>query len=301
MITSIEVNEYLKYCDLQKNLDAKSIKAYRIDLEQFVQYIQGQEIDSITKSNMEDYLFVIESKWKISTVKRKITAIKAFFSFLEDVGAIENNPFHKMRLHLREETLLPRVIPKNSIEMMLQTAYIAKKYARTSKQKVRVLLHIAILELLFSTGIRVSEASDLKMDNVDLIQKTVLIKGKGSKERLIYLANDEVIDALKAYQMVRGNSLFFFTNNRGNQLSSQSIRNIVRRCAEDANVKIHITPHMFRHSFATYLLDEGADCRQIQALLGHSSIKTTERYTHVSVRMQREVLISKLPRSKMKI
>ena len=164
---------------------------------------------------------------------------------------------------------------------------------------------IAVIELLFATGMRISELCSLKPESIDLESGNILIYGKGAKERVIQIGNPEVISALLLYQEYFEEDIaacgYFFVNKRKNKLSDQSVRFMIKRYAEIAGITQHITPHMFRHSFATLLLEQDVDIRYIQQMLGHSSISTTEIYTHVSNKKQKDILVNKHPRNLIKV
>ncbi len=158
---------------------------------------------------------------------------------------------------------------------------------------------IAVVELLFATGIRVSELCELTCNAVDLKQATIKVFGKGSKERVIQICSTEVLEILKQYEQLFAPSEYFFVNRLGNRLSPQSVRILIRRCKEETGLEKKISPHTFRHTFATLLLEEDVDIKYIQNLLGHSSITTTQIYTHVNMNKQKALLSSKHPRKKM--
>lgn len=162
---------------------------------------------------------------------------------------------------------------------------------------------VAILELLFATGMRISELCSLHTDDIDLIEGSVKIYGKGAKERLIQICNQNVLIALRNYVGCWNDKIqtsnHFFLNRLGNPLSDQSVRYMIQKYCGQAGISLHITPHMFRHSFATFLLEEDVDLRYIQHLLGHSSITTTQIYTHVTLKKQRDILTYKHPRNKL--
>lgn len=159
-----------------------------------------------------------------------------------------------------------------------------------------------MLELLFATGIRVSELSFLKPEDINFTDKTLKIYGKGARERILYIENPDVIEALQVYKKAFRSEMkscgFFFINNWGTRYSEQSVRNMIRKYTDLASCSLHITPHMFRHSFATLLLEEDVDIRYIQNLLGHSSVTTTQIYTHISANKQRKILADKHPRNR---
>ncbi len=299
------VEQYLTACKYQKGLDTKTIKAYGIDLSQFILFV-GQGATDLTRSSMMEYISDLHQKYKPRTIRRKIASVKAFCGYLEYEELINENPFTKLQLKLNAPLILPRTIPFSVIEAILSTAYQQGQRERLSeKQQQTVLRDIAVLELLFATGIRVSELCSLKCTDVNLIEGEVKIYGKGAKERLVQIGNPGVLSALQAYQALNCLDIkhtgMFFVNRLGKPLSDQSVRNIVAKYTRLAGENLHITPHMFRHSFATLLLEEDVDIRYIQRLLGHSSIVTTQIYTYVSGRKQRDILSIKHPRNKIHI
>ncbi len=295
------ISRYLLDCKYQKDLDPKSLKAYRIDLEQFSALISQKDLH-LTREGLMEYISDLHQKYKPRTVKRKIASIKAFCGYLEYEELVNENPFSRLRLKLNPPLILPRTIPLPVIEAILTAAYQAREEARTSEQQKSVLRDIAVLELLFATGVRVSELCALQYGDVRLEEGEIKIYGKGAKERFVQIANPDVLNALCRYHAAYEEDIeqagTFFVNRTRRPLSTQSVRAIVNKYSALAGVKNHITPHMFRHSFATLLLEEGVDIRYIQQLLGHSSIVTTQIYTHVAGRKQRDILSEKHPRNK---
>ena len=198
-----------------------------------------------------------------------------------------------MRLSFREPKRLPKTIPANIIQLFLNTLYRESRQDATPGKKKSILRDIAVIELLFATGMRISELCSLKCRDVDMENHSVLIWGKGSKER-ISLYQD-------AFQNQIAQSEWLFVNRLGNRLSEQSVRLMINKYADLAGISMHITPHMFRHSFATLLLEADVDIRYIQKMLGHSSITTTEIYTSVSMHKQKAILTEKHPRNGMAV
>lgn len=198
----VHVNKYLEFCQEQKRLDAKTLKAYKIDLRQFSEYLEEVSITSLSTEMLEDYLSKLHQIYKPRTVKRKIASIKAFFHYLEYKKIINFNPIDKIYLKFREPLLLPKVIPLHTVEILLSTVYKNYYSARTEYQKKNLLRDVTVLELLFATGMRISELCSLKPDNVDLENETVLIYGKGAKERRIQIGNPSVLCILKEYQTI---------------------------------------------------------------------------------------------------
>lgn len=292
--------KYLTFCQTQKRLDDKTLKAYRIDLNQFCLNVPSQEINQITSDNLENYIASLHQKFKPKTVKRKIATLKAFFHYLEYREFIDRNPFNRIQVKFREPTLLPKTIPLQTVETFLSTIYTFRANATTNYQQKNALRDAAVIELLFATGIRISELCSLKSLNVNLYEKTILIYGKGSKERKIQIGNDDVIHVLSEYkesfiaEIQQCN--YFFVSQSGRPLSDQSVRRMINKYTSLAAIELHITPHMFRHTFATSLLEADVDIRYIQEILGHSSINVTEIYTHVAMAKQRDILTTKHPR-----
>lgn len=298
------INDYLNHCQTHKKLDSKTIKAYKIDLYQFLSLIPTNFLP-VTKELLLEYLSNIHQIYQPRTIKRKIASVKTFFHYLEYEEIIENNPFNKIDISFRQPKRLPKTIPSNTIQLFLSTLYKEKSQCRTQFQIKAVLRDIAVMELLFATGMRISELCSLKQADLDLENGTVLIFGKGAKERMLHISNENVIKALSNYKTAfeneHKNTNWLFVNRLQQRLSEQSVRNMINRYAKIAGIEMHITPHMFRHSFATLLLEADVDIRYIQKMLGHSSITTTEIYTSVSMNKQKEILKGKHPRNGMRV
>lgn len=294
------ISSYLEYCLAQKRLDEKTIKTYRIDLIQFYNEISISDPCKIAPYDLEKYIEKMHRKYKPKSVRRKIASIKAFFHYLEYKNIILQNPFNKIQIHFREPVILPKTIPLYIVEEFLFTIYKQRSAAKTNYQKRNALRDAAIVELLFSTGIRISELCNLKISDVNLIDGVILIYGKGSKERILQIGNSSVLNILKEYKNDFYNEIVqcnhFFSSQSGKPLSDQSVRRMINKYASLSSIDLHITPHMFRHTFATSLLEADVDIRYIQEMLGHSSINITQIYTHVAVSKQKDILINKHPR-----
>lgn len=288
---------FLHNCQYTRRLDAKTLRAYAIDLNQFHFYLNVSSLPYHEKDTISTYLETLHSRYAPASVKRKIATLKAFFHFAEREGFAEN-PFHKLDTSFREPQKLPRYIPLHTIQEFRNTIYEAYRQSATPKQKLLVLRDIAVIELLFSTGIRISELCLLPVSSIDLDAQEIKIYGKGSKERLLTL-NAAVTSSLRQYLNAFRKQIetegFFFVSIRSGHLTDQSVRYMINKYSSRTAGKLHITPHMFRHSFAKCLLEQDVDIRIIQRILGHSSIQTTERYTFVSSSKQKEVLQSKNP------
>lgn len=294
--------KYLNFCKNRKNLDQKTIKSYRIDLQQYGVYYQMNNLDCIEKGSIEQYIDHMHNKFKPKSVKRKIASLKAFFHYLEIEDLIDINPFHKLQIKYKEPFILPKTIPINNIESIINYAYEQYKKATTAYSKKVALRNILILEILFVTGMRISELCSLKTEQIDFQDYIIKIYGKGSKERLIQICNANVRRLIDKYIAIteRKEHEYLFINRLQNRLSEQSVRYMINDYAKNAHISQHITPHMFRHSFATLLLEEDVDIRYIQQMLGHSSITTTQIYTHTSLGKQKAILATRHPRNKFK-
>lgn len=297
---SEHINNYLDWCKKQKRLDSKTLKSYQIDLQQFLTNIPSRDVAEISPRMVEYIIENMHQKYKPKTVKRKIASIKAFFRYLDYKELIEKNPFDRIHIKFREPVILPKTIPLQIIESILSTVYSQRNSLPTLYQRKNALRDVAVIELLFATGIRISELCALKIQDVNLYDRTILIYGKGSKERKIQIGNDDVYNILQDYKnnfsTEINNCNYFFVNQNGSPLSDQSVRRMIKKYTTLISKDLHITPHMFRHTFATSLLEADVDIRYIQEILGHSSINVTQIYTHVAMQKQRDILATKHPR-----
>lgn len=298
MKLTAHIENFLHYCAEQKTLSEKTIRAYSTDLNQYSVFSE----DEYTREKLIDYIAHMHSRYKAKTAKRKIATLKAFTHYLMVQDIIDRSPFDKMDTSFREPQTLPKTIPVNIIRRLLESTNKEINSAKTDYAKKCAIRNAAIFEILFATGARVSEICQLTPQTVDLENHTVMIFGKGSKERIIQIENEDVLNTLNLYYRTFykeiSESGYFFVNRLSRRLTEQSVRGIINRQVSAIGYDKHITPHMFRHSFATMLLEEDVDIRYIQKILGHSSITTTQIYTHVAMAKQKEILSVKHPRNK---
>ncbi len=300
-----ETEKYLFYCQFQKGLNHKTINAYRIDLEQFIEFVEENKKE-ITKEVLNLYLVFLHQRYKQKSVKRKIASVKALFNYLVDEQVLEWNPFQRIRTKFKEEQVLPKIIPRDVIEQLLTYLYRMEASGDAPAWNRKLILRdIAVIEMLFSTGLRISELCGLQDSAFDTKNGVLRIYGKGAKERYLQIGNDEVLAELRKYREMYENDIrkhgYFFVNRYGKPLSEQSARRMLHKHTEALSLETNITPHMFRHSFATFLLEEDVDIRYIQKMLGHSSITTTQIYTYVTTEKEREILKRRHPRNKMRV
>ena len=281
---------YLEYCEYRKELDRKTLKAYRIDLRQYFEYICVDEPD---KEKIEEYVTHLHKSYKQKTVKRKIASIKAFYNYLEETEIIAESPFRKIKVKFKETVTLPRIIPREEIEKLLNHMYQCLNENDKASRKF-MLRDVAVIEVFFATGARVYEISNIRDDSINLNTGLIRLMGKGGKERYVQISNTSILEVLKKYYDENEQSIkksgYFFVNNRESRYTEQSIRLMLKKYTKQAGIERNITPHMFRHSFATYLIEEGVDVSCVQQILGHSSIKTTQIYIHIAAKKQAEIL-----------
>ena len=296
-----ELAAYLEYCEYRKELDGKTLKAYRIDLRQYFEYVCVDEPD---KEKIEEYITHLHKSYKQKTVKRKIASIKAFYNYLEETEIIAESPFRKIKVKFKETVTLPRIIPREEIEKLLNHMYQCLNENDKVSHK-HMLRDVAVIEVFFATGARVYEISNIREDSINLNTGLIRLMGKGGKERYVQISNTSILEVLKKYydenEQAIKKSGYFFVNNRESRYTEQSIRLMLKKYTKQAGIERNITPHMFRHSFATYLIEEGVDVSCVQQILGHSSIKTTQIYIHIAAKKQAEILKEMHPRNNMKI
>lgn len=304
-----QITKYLLYCKEQKLLSTNSLRAYRVDFFQFAEFLRSRKLEKahaaeIQKDDLSAYIKNLLQKYSTRTCKRKIASIKAFFNYLEYEDIIEVNPFRKIRVKFKEPQRLPKTMTSNEVEAMLSSLYLANTTKNSKYKEFDYYRNVACIELLFSSGMRVGEMCNLRIDSIDLQAKTVRIIGKGDKERIIYIASTDAIEALRKYAVLRNTlhseAKFFFTGNNGRRYCEDSVRKLVH-CLGAEILHRRITPHMFRHTFASLLLGNNVDIKVIQELLGHSSIATTQIYLHLTTGRLKAILKEYHPRCTMNI
>ena len=298
---------YLARCTGERRLDAKTIKAYKCDIEQHIEWLEVKRL-TLDCDTMRDYLVYLNGIWAASTVRRKLASLRAWCGWMRREHLIAVNPFDDLEISIRQPLLLPRTIGPSEMKRILMPGTNEAKRLKERKtvQKNAVKLRDqAILEMLTATGMRVSELCALDITSVDMNAQQVRIFGKGSKERIVVLGSITTLAVVGEYIKCRtepGQPWYepktkaLFLNRSLNRITDQVVRKLINKRVSEAGVKTHITPHMFRHTFATTLLEQDVGIRFIQQLLGHSSVKTTERYTHVSSSKLRDIMRDHNPR-----
>ena len=226
-------------------MDAKTLKAYNIDLKQFSQFAKENLETATSISTLENYISRLHTQFKPKTVKRKIASIKAFFHYLEYKELLAINPFTKIQVHFREPTILPKIIPLHTVEKFLTMIYTQRDNAKTNYQRRNALRDAAVSELLFATGMRISELCSLKNEDINLHDGSILIYGKGDKERRIHIGNDSVSKIIEEYKAEFQTEIrscnHFFANQNGKPLSDQAVRRMINKYCSLADID-YISP-----------------------------------------------------------
>lgn len=288
---------FLEVLEFEKHYSTHTILNYRKDLYDFIDYLENINIDnlkSIDYSIIRKYLNVLyEKKYSNRTISRHISSLKSFFKYLEKKNIINNNPMTLVS-NPKLEKKLPKFVAYKELEEILNIYNINSLLGSRNA---------LVLELLYSTGIRVSELINIKIKDINIAKKEILILGKGNKERIVLFGN-KCYDLLNNYlnnyynEFNTKNSLYLLLGVRGEKINDREIRKIIDDAVEKAGLKMHISPHVLRHTFATHMLNEGADLKSVQQLLGHESLSTTTIYTHVSNERLRNVYLHSHPRAR---
>jgi len=286
------VEEFLSVIKSTKNLSDKTILAYRSDLMDFAR-TRPNPLDENTILNYVQELSQIR-QLKDSTITRKLVVLKMFFEYAHSHNYIQQNYFLSHSFKFKREKQLPKTLAVKETTKLLN--YAASKTATTTTPFARwkTLRDLALIDVLISTGIRIAEASNISTADIIPSERTILIHGKGRKQRLIYISCPQtwanLMQWLKIRQQLIVDSDMVFVNRYGNQLGIHGIEYIYNSLKKEAGINTRSTPHYLRHTFATNLLANGADLRSVQEILGHSSVSTTERYTEVTTKRKKQVL-----------
>lgn len=302
----VALDDFLRHCRFERKLDGKTISAYRCDILQFATILPDRTdslVTCVTREDIQCWMAEL-ANYKFRTMKRKIASVNAIMNYLEWTFEDFDNPARRVRIKLKEPQRLPTVMSRSETKRILGLLEERAKSKRNSSQNHKLAVrNRAVIELLFVTGMRIGELCGLRNCDVDLEQGLVRIIGKGNKERIVDVCLPMTLAALREWIQVRKSSADsnaqFFTNRLGRGLSPQIVRLIVHQTAKDCDIDKNVTPHTFRHTFATLLLEENVDVFTIQHVLGHSSISTTQIYLHVNSVRQREILTHHHPRSRM--
>ncbi len=286
------IDKFLDYLKVEKDASVHTLINYSVDLRDLSQFLNDREIKTVDVFDVRKFLVSLRQKgYKKVTIARKMACLRSFFKFLTREGHLKSNPMVGL-VGPKLEKKLPLFLGEDDIVKLLDTPDIADPAGLRDK---------AILETLYSTGIRVSELVGLNVEYIDFIVGIVRVYGKGKKERLAPIG-DRALRAIKNYLKKRKKGVGIsdravFLNKDGRRLTDRSIRNIVEKYIKVASIRTDISPHSLRHSFATHLLNRGADLRSVQELLGHANLSTTTIYTHLSTERLKNVYDKTHPRA----
>lgn len=288
----LHISEFLDYCHRIKRLSKHTIRAYKSDLSQYYNSDNTSVNDYIEK--------LFESSLKPNSIRRKIACLKCFYKFLKTKNIITDNPLEHQRYHFNHSRPIPKTIPYDDLQKMYRYLEYESKKNSSPIQTVIAERNLLIFQLLLSTGLRVSELCKLKLTHINLNSRVIFINGKGNKERQVFIGDENTLHNLRKYirHHLNSDSNYLFPGKVPNShLSEQTIRLFLGKLQFKTETSTKVTPHMFRHSFATMLLDKNVNIRYIQQILGHSSISITQIYTHVSKSKQQEILTQYNPLS----
>lgn len=289
------IDDFLEYLKVVKKHSVNTIINYKNDLCEFYQF-GTKKILNIDREMVNNYLnYLYKKKDSKSSISRKLSSLRSFYEYLIKIEVVDVNYF-KMIKNPRKDILLPRYVKDNDIDKMFQVIDVRQVYGKRN---------MAIIRVLYASGIRVSEVVGIKLKDINIDDRTIKIMGKGNKERMVVFGI-HTKEALKDYidngrwQLDKKNSDYLFLNKDGGVISTRYIRKIIDDIIIKAGIMYNVSPHMLRHTFATEMLNNGADLVSVRDLLGHASLNTTSIYTHVSDEMIRKVYNNSHPRAKEK-
>lgn len=311
-------DEFLTHCRVAKNLSPHTLRAYGIDLEEFQRFIGGDRgVGEIDRNSLRGYLkHLFDARsLKETSVKRRLACLKVLFRWLEQEDVVPITPFHRFDARIRMPQRLPRSLTRDELRRLLAAPASRLGLGTKGRYDARTLTRVAqrhgsfadlttltALELLYGTGMRVGELAAVCLGDVDVTDGVVTVNGKGSRQRRVFLSDEDVKRLVTAYLTARtalrprGESLI--VTPRGTAATTQFLRKLVVEAGEAAALTRRVTPHMLRHTAATHLLEAGVDIRFVQRLLGHQSISTTEGYTRVSDGSLKATILNAATRSK---
>lgn len=301
------IDQFIRYLSVEKNASPHTCRCYRRDLEGFQDFLKSSgtvlslagevEIERVDRMDIRKYLSFLHRKNRKSSIARKISTLRSFYKYLVREQVIPSNPAKSVSTPKAEKRLPTTLTVDEAFRLMESPQTISVKSSEGSRE--RRLRDRAILELLYSSGLRVSELVELNSNQLNLDLGIVKVMGKGRKERIVPVGA-KATEALEAYLKERGilgEDEPIFVNSLGGRLTARSVGRLMKKHSRQSGIFRKVSPHSLRHTFATHLLDAGADIREIQEMLGHSSLSTTQRYTHISAGKLMEVYDKAHPRS----
>ncbi|MFH1398418.1 MAG: tyrosine recombinase XerC [Candidatus Omnitrophota bacterium] len=282
------IGKFMRYLNIEKNYSPHTILNYQLDLSNFQAFLKEQTIESIDYLVLRKYLAVLKEKsLGTRSVARHLSTLRSFFRFLTREGYLKTNPILSL-LSPKLDKYLPSFLTEEEVLRLIESSLSKDEMGLRDR---------AILETIYSTGIRISELVGLNLEDIDFIGCIIKVMGKGKKERIVPIG-DKAVGAIRDYLDSREKSgLAVFLNKRGGRITDRGVRNIVKKYIAIAGIKKGVSPHTLRHSFATHLLNRGADLRSVQELLGHANLSTTQIYTHLTTEKLKGVYDKAHPRA----
>jgi tyrosine recombinase XerC len=282
------LSKFLKHLEIEKNYSDHTLLNYRLDLEEFFHFLGHDRIAEVDYPLLRRYLAELRVKeLRPRSVARKLSSLRSFFRYLQREGLVKKNPASLLMTPKLDKTL-PHFLTEDEALKLVEVPM---------DNKIASLRDRAIFETLYSSGIRVSELVGLDTTDVDLIGNIIKVYGKGRKERMVPIG-DKAVEAIRAYcEGRKSKSDVVFLNPSGKRLTARSVRNIINKHIKKTAIQQKVHPHMLRHSFATHLLNRGADLRSVQELLGHVNLSTTQIYTHLTTEKLKNIYDKAHPRA----
>ena len=294
------IADFLQHGQAVRNLSDRTLRAYNSDLTQFNLHVNDRNMVDITPEHLEEYLEKLGTgPYRDTSIRRKVAALKVFFRYLEEKGVVSESPARKLRIKKPVENRVPTVLSTREVRSLLaapkdQIAELAVARDLSPGGRNRYFCAVRdnlILELLFSTGIRIGELVAMNVADVDLAAREIHITGRATRGRIVSLTSDVVLSALTTYLDLRSerrlDTQALFVGRSGTRLTIYSIENIFKKHVRLAEIKRHITPHALRHTMAAMLVSAGTDIREVQEILGHASILSTQVYTRLPIQKGR--------------
>lgn len=282
------IEKFIRYLEIEKNYSVHTVLNYRLDLEDFQHFLKEAPLENVDYLTLRKYLAVVKEKnLAVRSISRRLSSLRSFFKFLTREGYFKTNPILSLSSP-KQEKHLPVFLTEGEATKLIEAAV---------DKDERGLRDRAILETFYSTGIRISELTGLDIDDVDMIGSIVKVMGKGKKERIVPIG-EHALSAIRIYLGKRKkHNDALFLNKSGKRMTVRGIRNVVKKYIRLASIKQGVSPHTLRHSFATHLLNRGADLRSVQELLGHVNLSTTQIYTHLTTERLKSVYDKAHPRA----
>ncbi|MFH0828339.1 MAG: tyrosine recombinase XerC [Candidatus Omnitrophota bacterium] len=282
------IERFTRYLEIEKNYSAHTILNYRLDLDDFVKFMGEAPIESVDYLFLRKYLaFLKEKKLGSRSMARHLSALRSFFKFLTREGFLKFNPILTVSSPKLDKHL-PQFMTEEEVSRLIESSIPKDEMGQRDR---------AILETFYSTGMRIGELSALSLDDLDFIGGIVKLKGKGKKERIAPIGDKAILSLREYLEKRKKQSSAVFLNKRGTRITDRGVRNIVGKYLRIAGLRQGISPHTLRHSFATHLLNRGADLRTVQELLGHANLATTQIYTHLTTEKLKSVYDKAHPRA----